>query len=216
MDTAAFLLRRRSFVHMSLAAALAAFAGYSVATFFPTFLSRTHGLDSLQIGLWLGLILGIAGGAGIFVGGFCADRFGARDPRWKLWTIVLATVASLPFAVAVYLLDRVEFALLVFVVPAFLSNFYQATTFAQTQSLVNLRMRGVAAAVLLLVINLVGLGLGPWLTGTVSDWLEPRYGEDNMRYALLMLNVVVAWSAWHYYRAGVHLPGDLARADDAR
>ena len=216
MDTAAFLLRRRSFVHMSLAAALAAFAGYSVATFFPTFLSRTHGLDSLQIGLWLGLILGIAGGAGIFVGGFCADRFGASDPRWKLWTIVLATVVSLPFAVAVYLLDRVEFALLVFVVPAFLSNFYQATTFAQTQSLVNLRMRGVAAAVLLLVINLVGLGLGPWLTGTVSDWLEPRYGEDNMRYALLMLNVVVAWSAWHYYRAGVHLPGDLARADDAR
>ena len=98
--------------------------------------------------------------------------------------------------------------------PACLSNFYQATTFAQIQSIVNLRMRGVAAAVLLLVINLIGLGLGPWLTGALSDFLEPRYGADSMRWALLSLVVIGIWSAFHYWRAGIYLPGDLARADD--
>lgn len=214
IETARFLMRRRSFVHASFGAALAAFSGYSVATFFPTFLSRTHGMSSADIGLWLGLILGLAGGAGIFAGGFFADRFGQADARWKLWTNVVAGALSVPFSIAVYLVSDVRIALVVFVVPAFLSNFYQATTFAQTQSIVNLRMRGVAAAVLLLVINLVGLGMGPPVTGALSDFLQAQYGADSMRYALLALVVIGVWSTWHYWRAGVHLPGDLARADD--
>ena len=209
-----FLMRRRSFVHASFGAALAAFAGYSVATFFPTFLARTHGMSSASIGLWLGLILGLAGGAGIFAGGFFADRLGQRDARWKLWTNVAAGLLSAPFAVGVYVVGDARLALLIFIVPACLSNFYQATTFAQIQSIVNLRMRGVAAAVLLLVINLIGLGLGPWLTGALSDFLEPRYGADSMRWALLSLVLIGIWSAFHYWRAGIHLPGDLARADD--
>ena len=213
-ETARFLMRRRSFVHASFGASLAAFAGYSVATFFPTSLARSHGMTSSEIGLWLGLILGLAGGAGIFAGGFFADRFGNVDARWRLWTNAVAGLVSLPFSVAVYLVTDVRIALLVFIVPAFLSNFYQATTFAQTQSIVNLRMRGVAAAVLLLVINMIGLGLGPPVTGFISDLLADRFGADSMRYALLSLVLVGVWSTWHYWRAGVHLPADLERADD--
>lgn len=213
-ETFTFMLRRRSFVHLSLGAALAAFGGYGVVTWFPTFLVRSHAMPSSEIGLWLGLILGIAGGLGIFLGGVAADRFGATDSRWKLWTFVVATVLSLPFAVAVYLVDNPYLALLIFIVPAFLSNFYQATSFAQTQSLANLRMRGVAAAVLLLIINLIGLGAGPPLIGLLSDLLADRFGDESMRYALLALTGVSVWSAYHFYRAGIHLPGDLARADD--
>ncbi|MEL6199477.1 MAG: MFS transporter, partial [Pseudomonadota bacterium] len=133
---------------------------------------------------------------------------------WRLWTNAVAGLVSLPFSVAVYLVADVRMALLVFIVPAFLSNFYQATTFAQTQSIVNLRMRGVAAAVLLLVINMIGLGLGPPVTGFMSDLLADRFGADSMRYALLSLVLVGVWSTWHYWRAGVHLPADLERADD--
>ncbi|MEM9171523.1 MAG: MFS transporter [Pseudomonadota bacterium] len=214
IDTMRFLMRRRSFVHAAFGAALAAFTGYSVATFFPTFLARSHGMSSSEIGLWLGLILGLAGGAGIFAGGFFADLFGRADARWKLWTNVVAGLVTVPFSIGVYLVDDVRAALLIFVIPAFLSNFYQATTFAQAQSLVNLRMRGVSAAVLLLVINLVGLGMGPPLTGALSDLLQPTFGNDSMRYALFSLVLVGLWSTFHYWRAGQYLPADLARADD--
>ncbi|MEM7610337.1 MAG: MFS transporter [Pseudomonadota bacterium] len=213
-ETFKFLMRRRSFLHMSLGAALAAMAGYSVATWFPTFLVKSHGMATGEIGTWLGLILGLSGGAGIFIGGYLADRFGATDGRWKLWTVVVGGGLSIPFSVAVYLLANPYAALLLFIIPAFLSNFYQATTFAQTQSLVNLRMRGVAAAVLLLIINLIGLGIGPVLTGAMTDLLEPSYGNDAARYALLAMNIVGVWSTWHYYKAGKYLPADLARASD--
>jgi MFS family permease len=213
-ETFRFMMRRPAFVHLAFGAALAAFSGYGVVTFFPTFLARTHGMATSEIGLWLGLILGIAGGAGIFFGGLASDRCGLNDARWKLWTVVVSGVISLPFFAAVYLVSDPYWALGIFVVPAFLSNFYQATSFAQTQSLANLRMRGVAAAVLLLIINLIGLGLGPVLVGALSDFLAPRYGDDSMRYALLALTLVSAWSAWHFWRAGVHLPSDLPRADD--
>ncbi|MEO1419470.1 MAG: MFS transporter [Pseudomonadota bacterium] len=215
VDTFEFMLRRRSFVHLAFGAGLAAFTGYGVVTFFPTFLVRTHAMSTGEIGFWLGLILGISGGAGIFFGGYASDRFGMTDSRWKLWTVVLAGVISLPFSIAVYLVDSPYVALWIFIIPAALSNFYQATSFAQTQSLANLRMRGMAAAVLLLIINLIGLALGPLVVGAVSDFLAPRYGNDSMRYALLSLNLIAVWSMWHFYRAGVHLPGDLARANDS-
>ncbi|MEL7310092.1 MAG: MFS transporter [Pseudomonadota bacterium] len=213
-DTFRFLMRRRSFLHLAFGAALSAFSGYGVVIWFPSFLARTHAMPIGDIGLWLGLILGISGGAGIFFGGYASDRFGLADARWKLWTVVVAGLITLPFSIAVYLVDSAYVALAIFVVPAALSNFYQATSFAQTQSLANLRMRGVAAAVLLLIINIIGLGLGPSSVGELSDFLEPRFGTDSMRYALLLLNVIPLWSLWHFYRAGVHLPGDLARADD--
>ncbi|MEL7024870.1 MAG: MFS transporter [Pseudomonadota bacterium] len=214
LRTFEFMFRRRSFIHLSIGAALSAFTGYGVVTFFPTFLVRSHSMPTSEIGLWLGLILGLAGGAGIFFGGLASDRVGLTDARWKLWTVVVAVVVSVPFSVAVYFIDNPYIVLGVFVVPAFLSNFYQATSFAQTQSLANLRMRGVAAAVLLLIINIIGLGVGPLAVGALSDFLAPVYGAESMRYALLSLTLVSLWSAWHFYRAGVFLPEDLKRADD--
>jgi predicted MFS family arabinose efflux permease len=214
METCRFLSKRRSFIHLAIGAGLAAFVGYGVITFFPAFLIRSHGMESGAVGTWLGLILGIPGGIGIFLGGYCADRFGAHDPRWKLWTVTVTGLVSVPLAVAVYLAETATAALWLFALPIMLSNFYQATTFAQTQSLVGLRMRSVASAILLLIINLIGLGLGPWAVGLLSDLLRPAYGNESLRYALLFISLLGVWSAAHYFRAGQLLPADLQRADE--
>lgn len=214
VQTFQFLMRRRSFAHLAFGAALAAFGGYGVATWFPTFLVRTHGMGTGEIGTWLGLILGIPGGIGIFLGGYFADRFGRGNPSWSLWTVCVASFVGLPFGIAVYVFDDVFWALLIFCIPVTLSNFYQATTFAQTQSLVGLRMRGVAAAVLLFIINIIGLGAGPWALGAVSDLLAPTFGDDSLRWALAIFALLSLWVALHYYLAGKHLPDDLKRAAD--
>lgn len=214
LTTFRFLSRRRAFIHLAFGAALAAFSGYGVATWFPAFLVRTHGMSTGEIGTWLGLILGIPGGIGIFLGGYLADRLGASNPSWALWTAGLAALVALPFAVAVYFFDNAAWALAVFCIPVILGNFYQATTFAQTQSLVGLRMRGVAAAILLFIINIIGLGAGPWALGFVSDLLVPMYGDDSLRWALAIFALLNIWVAAHYYFAGRHLPADLKRAGD--
>ena len=100
-------------------------------------------------------------------------------------------------------------ALMCLIIPVLLGNFYQATTFSQTQGLVSLRMRSVAAAVLLFILNIIGLGAGPQAVGILSDVLEPTYGQESLRYSLLVFSFVNVWSAYHYYVAGKYLAEDL-------
>ena len=210
---AALLLRRRSFLHLAVGSGLASFGGYAVISFFPTFLYRTHGMNLAEIGVWLGLIMGIAGGIGFAGGGWVADRLGRFGSRWSLLGVVGALLVSWVFHFPMYLVDRAGLALVLFVGPAVFSNFYLATTFAQVQGLVGLRMRAVASALLLFILNAIGLGLGPLFTGMLSDALSGLFDAESMRYALLLVGATVGpWSALHYYLASRHIEGDLRRA----
>ncbi|HAN28167.1 MAG TPA: MFS transporter [Haliea salexigens] len=209
-----YLLARRSFVHMALGGGITAFVGYGLISWSAAFLARSHGMSSGEIGTWLGLIFGIPGGIGIVLGGRLADYLGARDARWYLWIVALALLISVPAGVFVFLLDDIRAVLLLMVLPVMLGNFYQATTFAQTQTLVGLRMRSVASAILLFVINIVGLALGPSVVGLISDLLAADYGEHSLRWALLICSLANVWAAWHYWRAGAAFPADLARVED--
>jgi predicted MFS family arabinose efflux permease len=210
LETFRYLWSKRSFRHLALGGALTAFVGYSFVSWVPSFLIRSHGMTTGEIGTWLGLILGIPGGIGISVGGYLADRFGGRDTRWYLWIVAIALLAGTPFAVGVFLVPTPTWALLLLIMPVLLGNFYQATSFSQTQGLAGLRMRSVAAAVLLFVINIIGLGAGPQMVGIVSDLLAPRFGDDSLRWALLGASLINVWAAAHYYIGGKHLAADLA------
>lgn len=209
-----YLLGRRSFIHMALGGGVSAFVGYGLISWAAAFLARSHGLSSGEIGTWLGLIFGIPGGIGIVLGGRLADHFGERDQRWYLWVTAVALLITVPAGIGVYLSDNVTVALLFLIIPVMLGNFYQATTFAQTQTLVGLRMRSVAAAILLFVINIVGLAFGPTVVGVISDLLAPQFGVDSLRWALLICSLGHLWAAYHYWRAGLHFPGDLQRVED--
>ncbi len=104
-------------------------------------------------------------------------------------------------------------ALLLFLVPAATANVYLAPVLSQAQGLVSLRMRAMASALALLIINVIGLALGPLLTGILSDLLEARFAEESMRYSLLIVTSIgLPWAAYHYVRAGRTIDADLARA----
>lgn len=208
-ETLAYLLAKQSFRHLSFAAALTAFVGYGFVVWAPSFLIRSYGLSTSEVGTQFGLILGVAGGVGIFLGGYLADKFGQRDPKWYLWVTAIALLIILPFNLVVYLSDTLTYALLGMIVPVMLGNFYQATSFSQTQGLVELRMRAVAAGILLFIINIIGLGLGPQLVGILSDLLEPSYQKESLRYALLICSLINVWAAWHYYIGGKYLREEL-------
>jgi predicted MFS family arabinose efflux permease len=211
----AYLWRLRSFRHVALGSALYAFVGYSATTWLPPFLARSHGMAPGDIGTALALIIGIGGGVGIYLGGVLADRFASSDPisavRVPMWAVLLA----FPPGFVVYLSESTGLALAAFVLPAFLGLMYQAPAFAVTQSLATPRTRATAAAVLLFVINIVGLAMGPAATGALSDALQPGLGDDSLRYALLIVSFGLLWSALHFKLAGRSLASDRVLAREA-
>jgi hypothetical protein len=80
------------------------------------------------------------------------------------------------------------------------------------QGLVPLRARTVSSAILLFIINIIGLGFGPQAIGILSDTLAPHFGVESLRYALLVVGLVNIWAACHFFLAGRTLKQDLARA----
>lgn len=212
--TLRFVSARPAFLHLSFGSALAAFLGYGTAAWFPAFLIRSHGMSTSEIGFKFGLLSGVVGGLGMFLGGVLADRLGARDPRWYGWIVAVGMLAAMPFGAAAYWVQDPTWALLLFIPSIFAANFWQATTLAQVQSMVGLQMRAMASAILLFVVSMIGLGIGPWAIGWVSDLLKPSYGADSLRRSLFLFGGINVWVAWHYYAGGKHLARDLARADD--
>lgn len=208
-ETLRHLLRKRAFVHLALGGGLTAFVGYSWIIWMPAFLMRSHGMSSGNVGTALGLIIGVAGAVGIALGGYLADRCAQRDRRWALWLVCVAILINVPFAFGVFLSEDPYHALWFMVVPFLLGNFWQGTSFAQTQGLAGLRMRAVAAAVLLFIVNIIGLGAGPQFVGIASDLLAQSRGQDSLRYALLLCSLFNLWAAVHFFLAGRVLPAEL-------
>ena len=208
-----FLMARKAFVHMAVGGGLTAFVGYGLITWAPTFFVRSHGMSLTEAGFYLGLVLGIPGGLGIVAGGWISDRFGAHDARWYLWAVAVALAVAVPVGAVALLIGSWWLSLLLLSVPVMLGNFYQGTTFAQTQGLAPVHMRAVAAAILLFLLNFIGFVFGPPAVGMLSDALTGSFGENALRYSLFVWGFVNLWAAFHYWRAGSFLPGDLARVE---
>ena len=212
MEVWRLLWSQKSFRHIAFGCALAAFGGYAGVTWIPAFLIRSFDMSPGEIGTWLALIIGFVGGAGTYLTGWLADRFGKRDIRWNLWVVAVVMAVCFPFAVGMYLSPSKYWALAFFVIPAFAGAAYIGPSLAMTQGLVTLRMRAVASAVLFLILNMIGMGLGPQAVGLISDWYRPAYGDESLRYALLTVMIVWPWAGIHFVLGAKTLQEDLARA----
>jgi hypothetical protein len=104
-------------------------------------------------------------------------------------------------------------ALMLSIIPGLLHNVYLGSTIATTHGLVGLRMRALSSAILFLILNIIGLGMGPLLVGMLSDSLQPAFGDHSLRQAMLyLLAPVMAWSAVHFILAARTLRSDLESA----
>jgi hypothetical protein len=114
---------------------------------------------------------------------------------------------------AVYIADTAYIALLLSIIPGLLHNVYLGSTIATTHGLVGLRMRALSSAILFLILNIIGLGLGPLLVGMLSDLLQASEGAHSLRQAMLyLLPPIMAWSTIHFLLAARSLRADLERA----
>ena len=215
MEVVHLLWSRKSFRHMALGAGLNALAAYVTINWLASFFIRTHGMSTGELGTWLALSTGLLGAIGVFGGGVVADKLAPSDKRWYVWLPSVIGFVSTPFMIGVYLVPNQYVALFLSFIPGLLFNVYLGTSIATAHGLVGLRMRATASAILFLILNIIGLGLGPWLVGVTSDYLAPTLGVDSLRYALVSITpIAMVWSAIHFYLASKSLRADLAAAPD--
>ncbi|MCA8900591.1 MAG: MFS transporter [Hyphomonas sp.] len=217
-ETVRVLWQRKSYLWLIIGGGLSAFASYGVTMFVPSFLMRSHGLSPADIGLILALLVGLGGGTVTFLSGLMADRLSRKDIRWNMYVPAFAALLPLPFWPVVILVDHSLVAIAALAVPLALGMAFIGPLIATVQTLAPVRMRARAAAIQMLIGNLIGLGLGPLAIGIVSDLLRPHFGDNSLRFALLagvaasILSVAAYVAATRSLRKDIELTGEVSFA----
>lgn len=195
-----FLLTRRSFMHMSLAAALHSVVWYSGSNWNAAFFGRSHGMNTGQAGEYLALFA-LIGVIGSFLGGFLADRISTRydDKRWYMWVPGIACVIMVPFQFFSYLSPNLGVVVPAFSIMVVLASMFFGPSFAVAQTVATVRMRAVSTSVLLFIQTIIGLSAGPFLVGLLSEIFSASAGSDSLRYGLVIVGLANVWAALHYY-----------------
>lgn len=198
-ETLAGLKRRPTFWYLSVGCAFTAFISYGNGNFMPSFLMRNHGMSLAEVGAILGLISGLSGATGTFLGGFLADRLATRDMRWYVWIPILGGLSSMIPAYYTLFGESTTFIVAAMIPSQILSALYLGPCIATCHNLVSPGMRAMASAILYFVLNLIGLGLGPLTVGILSDLFAEPFGENNLRYAMataLTIGFLGIYSLW--------------------
>lgn len=203
-EALATLRKKRTFWLVAFAAAIKAFIGYGQAPFAASFFYRNH-LEEVTalgaifglapggfLGLSLGLMAGIGGAIGSFTGGAIADRYGARDYRAYVSVPAIASVAVMPIFLFGVLSPSAVIALSSLFFGSVIGTLWYGPVYATAQTIVPPHMRATASAILLFIINLVGLGLGPLAVGALSDTFAIYFGMgegEGVRWALIVASL---------------------------
>jgi hypothetical protein len=176
-------------------------------------------MSVVEAGLWLGVGSAIGGVLGALSSGVIVDRLVRHDLRWQLRTPAVAMFVSLPLAVGMFLLPggasiqlgggSLPMVAILAVLGAYCSSIWQAPSFAATATMVAPELRSQAGALLVVVVNVMGSVVGPMVAGAVSELLTARFGDEALRYSLLIMTSMIVvggslfWRAGHHYRQAV-------------
>lgn len=211
-EVVAYLWKIHSFRHLAIGAGLQAMVAYGTIQWLPTFFVRVHNMSVGDVALVIGPMFGVAGLIGTVGSGIVADRLARHDRRWYLWMCALSMAIATPFAAATLLVGSPAVAFAVNFIPMILANTFIGVTGATVQGLAPLRMRALAAAIKTLVLNLIGLGLGPLIIGVLSDMFNTGDSGEGLRYAMLALVSINLWAAVHYMIGARTLREELDQA----
>lgn len=168
--------------------ALAVFAGAGMMTWLPTLMIRSYAMPRAEAG---GIIGGINGAGGLILTilvGIAADRLARRDGRWNLWIPMILFAVSAPFALFGFLSQSATVILICFALSASCISACTAPVISHTQQIMPSHVHAMVTAVIFLVFNIVGFGIGPLVVGALSDHLAATEGPRwALQHALLYI-----------------------------
>jgi MFS family permease len=189
------LARKPAFWLLALSSSASSLCGYGLALWTPSVLIRSFGLDLISTANFLASLIFIGGCAGVFGGGWLADRLGKGDRGWYAKLPAIAWLITAPTFAAGLLAPNLWLAWPLLLIPNALNILWLGPVTTAVQHLVPQKMRATASASFLLINNLIGLGAGPLLIGRLSDALKTTYGADALR------NAAVACTAFYLLAA---------------
>ncbi len=202
------LAAKPSFWGLSLGAASSSIMGYGVFLWMPSFFIRTYDMSLFDVSLFYGAIVFIGGMMGIWLGGTLGDRFGAGNKAAYALVPMASLLVSVPFYVLGVLSPSLVASFFLFLIPTALGLVWIGPVTAAVQHLVKPTMRATASAIFLFINNLIGLGLGGLLLGTISDALKDQFGDESLRYAILSGTGFYVLSAAIFYLSARRLARD--------
>jgi predicted MFS family arabinose efflux permease len=198
-ETTRTLLARPAARYLTVALTLQATLSYGLAQWLPSFMVRSHGLDLAQAGSLLGLVVGPIGIAGTLLGGKLADRAAKTGLHRIPGLLALSSALAVPVLMLSFQMADLWTFMAVLMAGVFLANFYFGPGMALVQTLVQPRMRAVTAALILLSMNLFGLGLGPVVIGALSDRFELAWPGHGLGGALTVISLIGLASGYYFW-----------------
>ncbi len=203
------LWRRHAFRHVGFALCIIMFFGEGIGLWLPAFFMRSHDMSISQVGLWFALTTGVAGMSGAFLGGHLASRYAAARESVQMRFVAISLVLCTIFFVCCYLSPNKYLALSLMAATILMVTMCYGPVFSALQSLMRERERSASMAVIYLFSNLIGMGLGPFFAGVLSDLLTPFFGVEALRYTLVLLSPGYLWCAWHFWTASKTIDDDI-------
>ncbi|MCP5181756.1 MAG: MFS transporter [Pseudomonadales bacterium] len=219
--TFAMIFRSRGMVFTMLAFPTLAFVTYGVGYWTAPLLLRLHDVSAAEVGMYIGLG-GAAGGLlGVSLGGMLGDRLKTWHPAGRLLVGFWAVAGTTPLVIWMVYTDNLMTAYILNFAHHLFSAAWPGIPPSTAADLVLPRMRAVASAYYILVNTMIGLAMGPFVMGKLSDLYAAGglEGAEALRaaivsglgiFALTIVLLVLAWRA---------LPADeasrLQRARDA-
>jgi predicted MFS family arabinose efflux permease len=185
--TIAMFFSRPVLVLVSLASGATQFVTYASLNFTTLFLMREKGMTLNEIAIYYALLIGVGVSAGMYASGRLVDKFAPRGKQAYALVPAVGLALAIPFFIGFVWAPTWPLALLFLIGPTFFNYFYLSPAVALVQEEVRPRERVLAGALLLLVMNLIGLGLGPTYLGAVSDLLRESHPSNSLQIAFYTL-----------------------------
>lgn len=197
-----------SFWLLAMGASFSSMIGYGIFFWLPSFFVRSYGLTLLDASLFYGVVLLIGGIAGIWAGGWLGDRYGESRHSQYARIPAIAFVCTVPVYVFAILSPNLTVSFFAFLIPTALGLAWLGPVISAIQHLVRPDMRATASAIFLFIINLVGIGLGTYAIGAISDGLAAQFGDDSLRYSILAGTSFYIIAAMFFFMAARRLERD--------
>jgi predicted MFS family arabinose efflux permease len=174
-------------LRLSIATGVTQIVTYAIINFTVLFLMREKGMTLGEVAVYYSLLIAVAVSAGMYTSGRLIDRFAPRSKAAYGYLPAAALALAIPFFAGFVWAPTWPLALAFLAVPTFCNYFYLSPAVTLVQETVTPQERVLAGALLLLVMNLVGLGLGPTYLGAVSDWFRATHPEHSLQMAFYTL-----------------------------